>query len=203
MKNVLRICSVLALFAFLFSSCAGNLSVEKRHYRNGFYVHNSGKNLPVSTEKTPEKEASVSETKTLPQEPVAASQTVPAKTGNEAASTAATEKQTAFRAEKPVTQNAPTTEKPAVKKPLEKVKTALHKKPSPPASSDDEILLLILAILLPPLAIYLKQGLTTYFWLDLLCWIIGGGLVFSPFFYGGGLLLFAIVFAILIVFDVI
>ena len=33
---------------------------------------------------------------------------------------------------------------------------------------DDEVLLVILAILLPPLAVYLLEGLTTNFWIDLI-----------------------------------
>ncbi len=34
--------------------------------------------------------------------------------------------------------------------------------------NDDEVLLVILAILLPPLAVYLLEGVTTNFWIDLI-----------------------------------
>jgi len=54
-----------------------------------------------------------------------------------------------------------------------------HKKDKSPKSADDTelILLVILAILLPPLAVYLYEGVTTNFWIDLILtlffWIPG------------------------------
>lgn len=203
MKNVLRICSVLTLFAFLFSSCSGNLSVEKRHYRNGFYVHNSGKNQPATSEAVLEKEVVTSETKTFTQEPVAATEANPVKEEKTTAQTPVAEKQNPVRAKNPVVKPAPASEKPTVKETIKTVKAATHKKPGKPAASDEMILLVILAILLPPLAIYLKTGITNLFWIDLICFLLGGGLIFSPYFYGGGLWLAAIVIALLVVLDVI
>jgi len=49
---------------------------------------------------------------------------------------------------------------------------------SPP---EDEVLLVILAILLPPLAVYMLEGLTDYFWIDLILTILGWlpGVIFA------------------------
>jgi len=79
-------------------------------------------------------------------------------------------------------------------------------KPTPPADGGtdaNQVLMVVLALLIPPVAVWLKEGITKRFWVDLICFIIGGGFFFTPYAYGGALLLFAVVFAVLIVLDVI
>ena len=67
------------------------------------------------------------------------------------------------------------------------------------------ILLVILAIILPPLAVAIYEGVTKRFWIDLVLFIIGIGvglLLFDGFFVGL-CALFAIIYALLIVLEVI
>ncbi len=82
----------------------------------------------------------------------------------------------------------------------------LAPKPTPPADGGtdiNQVVMIILALLIPPLAIWLKEGITQRFWIDLICYLLGFGFFFSPFAYGGALALFAVVFAVLIVLDMI
>jgi uncharacterized membrane protein YqaE (UPF0057 family) len=41
------------------------------------------------------------------------------------------------------------------------------------ATSSDDLLLIIIAILLPPLAVFLEEGITSQFWINLVLTIIG------------------------------
>jgi len=67
------------------------------------------------------------------------------------------------------------------------------------------VILVILAIVLPPLAVFLYEGVTNRFWIDLIVALIGWGL--AGWLFGGTLAaiggLFAIVYALLIVLEVI
>ncbi len=69
-------------------------------------------------------------------------------------------------------------------------------------TTDDDrmILLVILAILLPPLAVYLAQGVGTWFWVTLLLCLFGGGFLWVGAYFGG-LWLVAIILALLVVFG--
>ena len=63
------------------------------------------------------------------------------------------------------------------------------------------ILCIVLAFLIPPLAVYLTEGVTTRFWLNLVLFILGWGV--GWYFFGGGIAflcsLLAVVHALLIV----
>lgn len=61
---------------------------------------------------------------------------------------------------------------------ISKIKKRNNRFISPP---EDEVLLVILAILLPPLAVYMLEGLTDYFWIDLILTILGWlpGVIFA------------------------
>ena len=62
------------------------------------------------------------------------------------------------------------------------------------------ILLVILAIFISPLAVYLHDGqIAPHFWWVLVLWLLGGGLAFGVGYYGGLLLLIAIIWALIIV----
>ncbi|HEY1047191.1 MAG TPA: YqaE/Pmp3 family membrane protein [Bacteroidia bacterium] len=69
-------------------------------------------------------------------------------------------------------------------------------------SDDNLILLVILAILLPPLAVYLFYGSAeTHFWINLILWLLFGGLwIGSGFAFGIGI---AVIHALLVIFEVI
>lgn len=66
------------------------------------------------------------------------------------------------------------------------------------------VVLVILAILIPPLAVFLYEGVTQRFWIDLIMALIGYGVGFGLLGGIGGLLgLIAIIYALLIVLEVI
>lgn len=196
----------ILLAVVVFSSCnyMENLQVEKRHYRNGYYVHHSGK---AGENKTV---AAVNETAAVENENIAAVK--PEALQEEMQPVAETHiailpvKENPSAAHKTIEAAPVKKEKPQkADHVIAKLKQGAKPKQNPAADdvSTNELIMIILAIFISPLAVYLKEGVTNRFWIDLVCWLLGGGLVFSPFFYGGGLLLFAIVFAVLIVFDVI
>lgn len=200
-KQLLVFAAILAIFT---SSCS-SLRIEKRHYKNGFYVHKSGvkthngaptaamtEEIENATEAKQGQNLPASDDSNITPVPQPGIMSIPAQVvGNQT----------------PTTPHAISTE-PTVSDEItnaeEKPAVAKAEDAEPTAADDTEtILLVILAILLPPLAVYMKEGVTTRFWIDLICWLLGGGFFFTPFFYGGGLWLFAVIFALLIVLDVI
>jgi uncharacterized membrane protein YqaE (UPF0057 family) len=80
----------------------------------------------------------------------------------------------------------------------------VKKNPSSPVSDVDTILLVILAILIPPLAVFLVEGVTTRFWIDLILAIIGWGVGIWLLGNLGWICgIAAIIYALLIVMNVI
>jgi uncharacterized membrane protein YqaE (UPF0057 family) len=79
----------------------------------------------------------------------------------------------------------------------------VKKNSSSPASDVATILLVILAILIPPLAVLLFEGITSRFWIDLILAILGWGAygILGGIFWLCGLI--AIIYALLIVLNVI
>jgi uncharacterized membrane protein YqaE (UPF0057 family) len=198
------------LVAFIFSSCGmfKDVSIEKRHYRNGYYVQKRGDRV---TEKTVVKE-NVEATENA----------VVAKTAEEN-NTSVGENSTQ-PTPAPATANSFTKEKskkhfsaPALFKKgkdfVNKTIPAVSPKPATPATAHDEeaavalVLLIILAIILPPLAVLLADGFGIHFLVDLIFWLLGFGFVI--FITSGGVIylgifgLIAIIYALFVVFDVI
>lgn len=89
----------------------------------------------------------------------------------------------------------------------EELKEALKKSESSPAPIDDTamlIILVILAIIIPPLAVFIYEGATSRFWIDLILAIVGWGVGY--WLLGGlGFLcgLAAVIYALLIVLEAI
>lgn len=79
----------------------------------------------------------------------------------------------------------------------------LKKNTSSPASDVATIVLVILAILIPPLAVFLFEGVTSRFWIDLILAILGWGAygIFHGMLWICGLV--AVIYALLIVLNVI
>jgi uncharacterized membrane protein YqaE (UPF0057 family) len=198
---------LLALFLCL-SSCSnmGGLTLEKRHYGRGYYVHVSGEN--ESKKSAP----SVSETPTLVINSATGALPTESFDGASLMNT-----QTAplitpltthtFFLPKKTPSSVKNQSKASERKRHTALRTNVKKHLFGHTASGEAdtqtILLVILALLVAPLAVYLKEGISGRFWLDLICYLLGGGLFFVTFFGGGGLLLFAIIFALLIVFDII
>ena len=81
-------------------------------------------------------------------------------------------------------------------------------KPESPAAPNSDamlIILVILAIILPPLAVFIYEQASTRFWLDLLFWAVGWGVGLALFGLGvaGLMSLLAVIYALLIVLEVI
>ncbi len=201
-------CLVVFLAGLFFTSCSSekNLIIEKRHYGNGYYVHvgnHSDKKESVAENKKPvyaptvetvlPEQKSVA-TKQSAQTTLSPSVNVPMKTA--VAKTISPSGKNVFQK---IQHNDPSHNK------IDSPKTKMNVlKPNAKQAEDSLTLLLyiILAIILAPLAVLLKEGVTKRFWIDLLLWLIGFGVVFASFF-GGLIVLLAIVYAILIVADII
>lgn len=202
-------------FAFLviiiLASCGTfkDVSIEKRHYRKGYYVH-------VRDDRSTEKNS-------------ASAADIPAD------EKALTEKNTVENSGTTVENSAQRTaqitrENPGLKKyfehlsaarPFKKGGAVFHErvknavashKPAQPARDDDDrvvalFLLIILAIILPPLAVLLADGVGVNFLIDLLLWLLGFGFVIFVsgigFVYVGIFGLLAIIYALLVIFDAI
>jgi uncharacterized membrane protein YqaE (UPF0057 family) len=203
MKKFLFVFSAILFAAIFFSSCSENLRIEKRKYNKGFYVHYTGKNSGA------EIISPNAEEKIIPGDAVST------KTAGISNQEVAKERSFAPVKEEKHSSPGKSQKNPAGKIPGASEKTNKlfpapktnvlhsHARAKAPAADDQVtlILMVILAIILSPIAVYLKEGATKRFWIDLICWLLGGGLFLTPFFYGGLLLLFAIIFALLIVLD--
>jgi len=86
------------------------------------------------------------------------------------------------------------------KKDVKRKKKTNPKTKRNPSSDVDLILLILIAIFIPPLAVFLYEGVTTRFWIDLILTLLGWGilgwLLPGAFLLGG---LIAIIYALLIV----
>jgi uncharacterized membrane protein YqaE (UPF0057 family) len=195
--NKLYLPLILVLVAAL-SSC-GALRVEKRHYRNGFYV---------DFNKNQHKTAGVDHQAQAAVEPVI--RDVNPDPVNEAKESPKAE-ENVLTSEQHAVQPAKVTEQPqtievnvpSVDQPSPKDQQQEQTQESPAGAADSDVMLIvliILAIIIPPLAVYLKEGLTGRFWLILILSILGGGFFFYPVF--GGLWLLAVILALLIVLDI-
>lgn len=183
------------------SSCA-SLRIEKRHYSNGWYVDFGNEKKSSDTPVTTKEETAVLTTESVDTE------------------TLGTAAEVARQQVAVVPNGVPAVDEIGISSvPTEEVvvipESAEEQNPQQVGSDNEEhgaaespadtelIILVILAILLPPIAVYLKQKLSTWFWVTLICWLLGGTFLFGPFGYGylGALGLLAIVIALLVVFD--
>ncbi|HTL81048.1 MAG TPA: YqaE/Pmp3 family membrane protein [Bacteroidia bacterium] len=191
-KILLPLFVILSLGIFL-ASCSGlrQMDLDKRHYRNGFYVHRSGNvNNEVSSTNTINPAAdNISSAAVVP------ANTVTATPFAQQAGTPVSENKTASvqvlsSANDLHAENKTTTSNP-VESSTQNSTMIIHHDHMPAGGGDtDIILLVILAILIPCVAVLLKEGgITTNFWIDLLLMLL--------FWIPG------VVFALLVVFDVI
>ncbi len=193
-------------FVLLLSSCSmlDNFGIEKRRYNKGFYVHkNEARNTgPAAqhetTVATPEQAVAATPAPEHPQAAPAVTNPAPTAQASAAPQPGAPKKVNDAQ------QYVPDSKTPdkLTSAPAENVAAQPESSGPAPAGDTELVIMVILAIILSPLAVFLKEGATTNFWIDLICWLLGVGVV-GFFFYGGALLLFAIVFALLIVLDVI
>ena len=202
MKTIYAISGII--FLVLFSSCS-SLRIEKRHYRGGYYVD-------FVSGKTSDADRTQSKTSEIAENPE-----VVTTAGITVTSPAAPEQQFAGPSAAPVVMDSENKTERTAPTPT---KGPEHNVPAPAGDKTDAhidhpaddnshpetdtmlIIEVILCFLIPPLAIYLKEGITTRFWIDLICFLFVA-LFFTPFRYGSALWLFAVIFALLIILDVI
>lgn len=191
----------LALLVGL-SSCS-SLRIEKRHYNKGWYVDfGTDKKTDASVTEVPEEAV-----ESVPQNSATSTVESPHAVNADAPEI---QQPVAIRAEAsaPVNTNenpVSVNEESIQSTPQSNNENVNKNDALAGADSDVElILLVILAIILPPIAVYLVQGLSAMFWITLICWLLGGFFFFGPFGYAyvGGLGLVAVVLALLVVFGV-
>jgi uncharacterized membrane protein YqaE (UPF0057 family) len=174
MKKTAFTLSAFFIAVLFFASCSSeNLVIQKRHYGKGYYVHANGKreiNNTVKAETVALSESPVSTTEN-PETFIAQetstnkSQTVSAK------APAITKHNTKIKSSSPLTTVADqkaSIEKSASAKNKASVRAAAKKENHSAGGDVNAVLLIILCILLPPVAVYLVDGIGTSFWIDLI-----------------------------------
>lgn len=188
-KSILSLSSVLLTLLVLISSCGSTLNITKRRHSSGYYVSISGDDHNESKRTIERKDKTRK-----------ADQTILNKIDSETASAdiekgdyAAEHHNDVIKTIKNKNLNSEqitAAEEFSQMSTLKKIKTLkrLKKENKSDDTAQIELLLLVLlAILLPPVAVYLKRGVTTPFWLSIL---------FTLLFWLPG-----IIYALLIVFD--
>ncbi len=202
------------VFALVLSSCSTfkKVDIVKRHYNNGYHIairDQKTKTEPVAVVKdkqNPEAVATVTPANTVtgtPEQPVvqpvAVQENAPVVTAQKTGTTTGSKKERASSSPaiasviKERTKPAHTLRTPQLKP------KSWSTSRSSSGGDVDLIILVILAILLPPLAVYLAEGITGKFWLTLILCLLGGGLALGVLGYIGLLWLIAIIIALLTV----
>lgn len=169
-----------AAAAFIFSSCSTSdgLTIEKRRYRDGYYVSKSKRNDNKAEEKqvvlsretiTPQQAAALKQQAVQPEslkgevQPLAEQTTLSATTATNSTVNTVTE------AKKEVASETKKESREAVKKAVKQAKKDAKK------SADDvpDIVIILLCIFIPPLAVYLIKGdIDNDFWINLVLTIL-------------------------------
>lgn len=197
----------------------GGNSIQKRKYTKGFYFnknrHYHGQEEETAGFKLENSDDAVAETSDETVTPLQVRTVDPGSIGEQ--QTIQSEKQTQQRQEEKKKKSATQVRKEVKPSTVRQRKPREHefyipmkektKTLSKAASSSDTgmlILLVILAFLIPPLAVFIYEGATSRFWIDLVLAIIGYGV---GFWLLGGLgwlcALAAVIYALLIVLEVI
>lgn len=224
------IINLLIVFAFILGACGSSNSVvnnhliSKRKYTKGFHVNkrsnlksDKGEEEVVALKKDSNKEVVKStrknaieskETSIQPKEVMAALQT---KESNSSASEGPGSTNSVSLSDGP-DQDGSTREARVEKNEVNSnesntsSKTTKSKDLTRSPDLGDPIMLIlaiILALIIPPLAILIFKGVSTWFWVDLLLFIIGIGGFFLLSGLGWACAVAAIVIAFLVIFDVI
>lgn len=213
-KNLYFILSGLIAATLLFSSCKSltNVSIEKRQHRGGYYVDwGNGK---VKTDQVETKQAHI-------EKPMVSEKKVP--TAVAVSKPTEGDFTTTYSTKSVKSLNKSTVKSSSEKKSIKRNFFEAQNEPLAQRTRDSKEnvisnlnysfdenseaqssgstpawLLVVLCIFIPPLAIYLHQGVGEAFWIDLILWILGLGVFGVPFF--GLLWLAAIIYAFVVVF---
>jgi len=194
----------ICLLALALSSCSG-IRIEKRHYNGGFYVETGTKNKNnaerIETESVGIKQNSAESNSAIALTP--SIDNAPVAKADNSSSSQESEKNSAVKVVIDKIKKAASTAKTETSTTVaeeNKVVTTEQENSAAPASDVPLWAYVVLALLIPPLAVYLKQGLTNIFWIDLILFLLGYGL-FSFSLYLWGASLAAVVIALLVVFE--
>lgn len=191
LKSILSISSVFVLLAVLVSSCGSMLNITKKRHSNGYYVsigndYHKGKTKADSKRNSKKDVAALIENKSK-ENNLAINLEGSQELNQENEKTGAQ-----LQAENLNAEQQADAEEFSKMSTLKKIKALKQLKKQSKADDNADIalmLLVLLAILLPPVAVYMKRGVGTPFWisiiLTLLFWLPG------------------IIYALLIVFDAI
>lgn len=174
MKKTALALSVVFMIALIFSSCSNgrNLTIEKRHYGKGYYVHANGKRDAKSENKTEVVTALNDDQASVATSEVIVNKTNENKTPPALVSTTPQKEKAAVNTSGASAPKVIADPVKAVKKnaPAEQSHKVVTKKKNTSRAADDVdlVLIIILCFLLPPLAVYLSEGITTNFWIDLI-----------------------------------
>jgi uncharacterized membrane protein YqaE (UPF0057 family) len=202
------------VFALVLSSCSTfkKVDIVKRHYKGGYHIavrDQKTKTEPVAVVKdkqSPDAVATVTPANTVtatPEQPVvqptAVQENTPVVTAQKTETTTGSKK--ADKSSSPAiasVKKEPAKTKHQLRMPTYKSKTWSASR-STSGGDVNLIILVILAVILPPLAVYLAEGLTGKFWLTLILCLVGGGLAIGIAGYLGLAWLIAIIIALLAV----
>jgi uncharacterized membrane protein YqaE (UPF0057 family) len=210
MKKILL--GTAVLFALVLTSCSTfkNVDIVKRHYNNGYHIairDQKTKTEPVAVVKdkqaTATTVAATDKIPATPEQPIVlpsvTNESTPAATQTATTKTGTTSKQR--NADAPVIASVKkerTKSNHSLRTPVLKPKTWSASRSNSGGGDVDLIILVILAILLPPLAVYLDEGITGKFWLTLILCLLSGGI--GPFLvFGWGLWFIAMIIALITV----
>lgn len=196
---------LICLLALALTSCSG-IRIEKRHYNGGFYVETGTKNKDKA-ERIETETAATKQNAVVPNSSLSLTESIDDPSVAKADYSAPSEESAKNNVVKVVidkiknTTPAAKTETSTAVTEENKVVTTEQENSATPASDVPLWVYVLLALFIPPLAVYLKQGVTNMFWIDLILFILGYGLFrFSYYLWGAALA--AVVIALLVVFDV-
>jgi uncharacterized membrane protein YqaE (UPF0057 family) len=220
--------SLSLIVTLILGSCAssnevtGGTFLQKRKYTKGVYFKNNG-DLNGASAKNENEELDIFKTEELKSKTHITSATAVSENTNEtqemvgeeikgstmelensSVSDAISIDESTGTISKTTIDEEKTAEVRIVEKQLSTKNSAKHKRSNAPASDVGLILLVILALLIPPLAVFLFEGSTQRFWIDLILALVGYGV---GFWLLGGLgwicALVSVIYALLIVLEVI
>lgn len=194
-------CSLSVLAFVIFLTSCNNLHIEKRHYRNGFYVNlgsddRKDRSATVDNQQESSEISPASVEKAVTE--ITPQQEVPGADNSQQAPVVKEVVPVTTVQDNPVALKQEESPRAEIKQGDSRSKQTNS---SPSASDAMLIIEVLLAIFIPPLAVFLHEGITTWFWLTLILCILGGGFFFYPVI--GGLWLVAVIIALLVVFDAI
>ena len=208
-QNIFSI-GIIFVLSLMLTSCGTSIDIAKRHFNDGYYVHISKKKEVQHAERN--QDASSKE-QDMPSE--VAVQSEPEISSSEKNDATSDNLLTASADDKPeiiLKKNTPKVEEISNQVPETKLAEIAKKKirnklfphrqnHSFGQSGVPGIIMVILCIFIPPFAIYLEDGIRTPFWVDLLIWVIGLGILSATKTgYVGLLVLIAIIYAFTVCF---